>query len=130
MPSFQTFTRKQECTIAQKNQDLARDNMHYLGLHLIGVQPQVAVQSIINIIASRIPAARPEGSLFAVPGFLSLCVRKLHSPAEEDDEENKEKTKTKKMKKKKDEEKEKENGKETKKKEKVATRESERETET
>ena len=68
-----------------------------------------------NTIASRIPAARPEGSLFAVPGFLSLCDRKLHYPAEEqDDEENREKTKTKKMKKK-DEEKEKENGKETKK---------------
>ena len=41
----------------------------------------------INIIASRIPAARPEGSLFAVPGFLSLCVRKLHYPAEEEDDE-------------------------------------------
>ena len=67
----------------------------------------------INTIASRIPAARPEGSLFAVPGFLSLCVRKLHYPAEEDDEENTEKTKTNKMKKK-DEEKDKENGKETK----------------
>ena len=40
----------------------------------------------INTIASRIPAARPEGSLFAVPGFLSMCVRKLHYPAEEDDE--------------------------------------------
>ena len=67
----------------------------------------------INTIASRIPAARPECSLFAVPGFLSLCDRKLHYPAEEpDDEENREKTKTKKMKKK-DEEKEKENGKDT-----------------
>ena len=44
----------------------------------------------IHIIASRIPAARPERSLFAVPGFLSFCVRKLDSPAEEeDDEENK-----------------------------------------
>ena len=40
-----------------------------------------------KIIASRIPAARPEGSLFAVPGFLSLCVRKLHYPAEEEDDE-------------------------------------------
>ena len=40
----------------------------------------------IHIIASRIPAARPEGSLFAVPGFLSLCVRKLYYPEEEDDE--------------------------------------------
>ena len=39
-----------------------------------------------NTIASRIPAARPQGSLFAVPGLRSLCVRKLHSPAEEDDE--------------------------------------------
>ena len=68
-----------------------------------------------DIIASRIPAARPEGSLFAVPGFLSLCDRRLHYPAEEpDDEENTEKTKTKKMKKK-DEEKEKESVKETKK---------------
>ena len=38
-------------------------------------------------IASRIPAARPEGALFAVPGFLSLCVRKLHYPAEEEDDE-------------------------------------------
>ena len=66
----------------------------------------------INIIASRIPAARPEGSLFAVPGFLSLRDRKLHYPAEEpDDEENTEKIKTKKMKKK---DEEKENGKETK----------------
>ena len=36
-----------------------------------------------NIIASRIPAARPEGSLFAALGFLNLCVRKL-------DEEEKE----------------------------------------
>ena len=41
----------------------------------------------INIIASRIPAARPERSLFAVPGFLSFCVRKLDSPAEEEDDE-------------------------------------------
>ena len=40
-----------------------------------------------NIIASRIPAARPEGSLFAVPGLLSVCVRKLHYPAEEEDDE-------------------------------------------
>ena len=38
-------------------------------------------------IASRIPAARPEGSLFVVPGFLSLCVRKLHYPAEEENDE-------------------------------------------
>ena len=30
-----------------------------------------------NTIASRIPAARPEGSPFAVSGFLSLCVRLL-----------------------------------------------------
>ena len=101
--------------------------MHKRGSYLI-------VSTSANTIASRVPATRLEGSMYAVPGFLSLCVRKLHSPAEEeDDEENKEKTKTKKMKKKKDEEKEKENGKETKKKkkkEKVATRESERATET
>ena len=43
---------------------------------------------IVNIIASRIPAARPQGSLFAVPGFLSLCVCKVNSPSEEEDHEN------------------------------------------
>ena len=43
---------------------------------------------IINNIASRIPAARPQGSLFAVPGFLSLRVCKVNSPSEEEDHEN------------------------------------------
>ena len=57
-----------------------------------------------NTIASRIPAALPECSLFAVPRSLSLCVRKLHYPAEEeDDEEKQEKPKTRKTKKKNDE---------------------------
>ena len=77
----------------------------------INIRIFIDIDILINTIASRIPAARPEGSLFAVPGFLSLCDRKLHYPAEEeDDEENTEKTKTKKMKKK---DEEKENGKET-----------------
>ena len=48
-----------------------------------------------------------------VPGCLSLCARKFHSPAGEDDEGNEEKTKTKKMNKK---DEEKENEKETNKK--------------
>ena len=73
------------------------------------------------------PAARPEGSLFAGPGCLSYCVRKLHSPAEEEEDHEKIKQKTKKMKKKKGEEKEKKKEKETKKKQmkrnEVATRE-------
>ena len=50
------------------------------------INTDVNISTGINIIASRIPAARPEGSLFVVPGFLSLCVRKLHYPAEEEDE--------------------------------------------
>ena len=62
---------------------------------------RIIIVIIINNIGSRILAARPEGSLLAVPKSLSLCVRKLHSPAEEDDQEKTEKTETKKMKKKK-----------------------------
>jgi hypothetical protein len=46
------------------------------------------VSCVDNTIASRIPAARPQGSLFAVPGFLSLCVCKVNSPSEEEDHEN------------------------------------------
>ena len=77
---------------------------------------------MINTIASRIPAAQPEGSLFADLGFLSLCVRKLHSPAEEDDEETTENTNTMKTTKK-HEDNEKENENETSKQmDKVATR--------
>ena len=50
-----------------------------------------------NINASRIPAARPEGSLFAVSGFLSFCVRKFEEK-EADEEEEEEANNKKKMK--------------------------------
>ena len=72
------------------------------------------VKYYINIIVSRIPAARPAGSMFAVPGFRRLCVRKLLSRAEEDDEETNGKTKSKNMMKKKAEEEDNNIGKETK----------------
>ena len=41
----------------------------------------------ININASRIPAAQPEGSLFAVSGFLSFCVRKFEEKEADEEEE-------------------------------------------
>ena len=44
-------------------------------------------RSLINVNASRIPAARPEGSLFAVSGFLSFCVRKFEEKEADEEEE-------------------------------------------
>ena len=51
LPDFKPPSRKEERTIAQRNQDNianAIDNMRYIGLHVIGVQPQVKSESIIN----------------------------------------------------------------------------------
>ena len=48
LPSFQAPTRKEERTIAQKNQDLAnaKENMRYLGWHLVvSTQAEVVVSS-------------------------------------------------------------------------------------
>ena len=57
-------------------------NIHITIHKIIGIRiymnMNIIIKIIINSIASRIPAARPEGSLFVVPGFLSLCVRKLN----------------------------------------------------
>ena len=40
-----------------------------------------------NTNASRIPAAQPEGSLFAVSGFLFFCVRKFEEKEADEEEE-------------------------------------------
>ena len=40
-----------------------------------------------NTSASRIPAAQPEGSLFAVFGFLCLRVRQLEEEDEEEEDD-------------------------------------------
>ena len=59
-----------------------------VALAIIVVRVRFRIIISIHIIASRIPAARPQGSLFAVSVFLRFYVRKVHSPSEEEDHEN------------------------------------------
>ena len=52
MPNFRVPTREEERVIAQKNLVNARENMLYLGLHLVGVQSETIVPSSIKYVRS------------------------------------------------------------------------------